>query len=113
MKKGSRPAKPRKMDAAEAKPEGAAVDDKPLATLQENHSHFIICDNGAVGSQTFGTEIQFRTRFEDHVAKGEFNDVEGSLQVRVPRVMILLNGGKISLESLVQAVLLVSNALLF
>ncbi|CAE7608913.1 TRPM8 [Symbiodinium sp. CCMP2592] len=98
------PANPKRMDAAEAKPEGAAVDDKPLAALQENHSHFIICDNGKVGSETFGTEIPFRTRFEDHVAKGEFNDVEGSLQVRVPRVMILLNGGKISLESLVQAI---------
>ncbi|OLQ10685.1 Transient receptor potential cation channel subfamily M member 3 [Symbiodinium microadriaticum] len=105
------PANPKKMDAAEAKPEGTAVDDRPLAALQENHSHFIICDNGKVGSQTFGTEIPFRTRFEDHVAKGDFNDIEGSLQVRVPRVMILLNGGKISLESLVQAALVVSNAL--
>ncbi|CAE6961897.1 Trpm8 [Symbiodinium natans] len=96
------PANPKKMDAAEA--EGTAeVDDKPLAALQENHSHFIICDNGKVGSQAFGTEISFRTRFEDLVAKGDCEEAMG-LKVRVPRVMILLNGGKISLESLVQAI---------
>ncbi|CAE7215869.1 Trpm2 [Symbiodinium pilosum] len=94
-----------KVDAAAAKPaEGAAPEmDKniPLAALQDNHSHFIICDNGDVGSKAFGTEIQFRTKFEEFVTRGAS---ACGLQTRVPRVMILVNGGKISLISLVQAI---------
>ncbi|CAE7203645.1 Trpm2 [Symbiodinium necroappetens] len=94
-----------KVDAAAAKPaEGAPPETDgniPLAALQDNHSHFIICDNGEVGSKAFGTEIQFRTKFEEFVTRGVN---AGGLRTRVPRVMILVNGGKISLISLVQAI---------
>ncbi|CAK9104554.1 unnamed protein product [Durusdinium trenchii] len=96
------PIKQMKVDAAEAQSQSPEKEGKiTLAALQDNHSHFIICDNGEVGSKTFGSEIPFRTRFEDYVAKGS---MPGSTKAPVPRVMILVNGGKISLDSLVQAI---------
>lgn len=94
------PVKQTKVDAADA--QGTEMEGKiTLAALQDNHSHFIICDNGKVGKDTFGTEIPFRTQFEDYVAKGS---MPGALKAPVPRVMILVNGGKISLKSLVEAI---------
>ncbi|CAJ1394924.1 unnamed protein product [Effrenium voratum] len=82
-----------KVDAA-----AAAKAEKGLAALQDNHSHFIVCDNGEVGNATFSSEITFRTLFEDYVAKGSTN------AMAVPRVMILVNGGKMSLDALVKAI---------
>lgn len=94
------PVKQTKVDAADA--QGTEMEGKiTLASLQDNHSHFIICDNGQVGSSTFGSEIPFRTQFEDYVAKGS---MPGAMKAPVPRVMILVNGGKISLKSLVEAI---------
>lgn len=94
------PVKQTKVDAADA--QGSEMEGKiTLAALQDNHSHFIICDNGQVGSSTFGSEIPFRTQFEDYVAKGS---MPGAMKAPVPRVMILVNGGKISLKSLVEAI---------
>ena len=88
----------KKVDAADA--QTAGLEEGPA--LQDNHSHFIICDNGKVGKKAFGSEIEFRTRFEESLAKGSVPAREAPVQV--PRVMILVNGGKISLKSLVEAI---------
>lgn len=103
-----------KVDAAEAtsaEPEKDPESGFPLAAIQENHSHFIFCDNGKVGSKQYGTELQFRAEFEEYMALDE--KVAGpaedggspvTITAQVPRVTILFNGGKVSLKGLVAAI---------
>jgi len=89
-----------KVDAADVKQgegeDGGAV----LAEIQDNHTHSIICDDGNVGLSAFGSEVTFRAAFEKYVGSRE-TKVRGGARSssQVPRVMILVNGGKISLKS--------------
>lgn len=100
----------------------------PLANLQPNHTHFILCKSEQTGSAAFGTEVAFRNKLETHLVKGArgpsgpsvqppelrrsrtsfvqevVHEVINSQNCEVPRVMLLLNGGSISFESVDVAV---------
>jgi len=115
-----------KVDAADAKPgdgEPPETDNGiPLTEIQENHTHAIVIDSGKVGGKAFGTETKFRAEFEYFVASAlhrerapaakelrrsslaNLDDLSpAAMASEVPRVMILVNGGKISLIQLLEA----------
>lgn len=59
--------------------------DPSKALLDENHTHFLLIDNG---KNEFGEEIDFRTRFEKEVSDNFCEGVK-----KIPIVCIILEGG--------------------
>jgi len=64
--------------------------------IQDNHTHSILCDNGTQGKAAYGTEGNFRTAFEQFAAT--------MLSDGAPRVMILVNGGMISVQMVAEQI---------
>lgn len=74
-------------------------EDDDGAGLQENHTHCILCDDGQEGAMAYGCEVDFRADFEKYVAGERGDDEEHNLTgLDLPRVMVLVNGGTISLQ---------------
>ena len=84
-------------------------------TLNPNHSHFILVDDGSEGR--FGKEIEFRSKLEAELRKGKFilhyKEIHGQSKnesfeesnqespEKVPMVLICVQGGFYSLETIV------------
>ncbi|KAL4228805.1 Transient receptor putative cation channel subfamily M member 2 [Mactra antiquata] len=68
--------------------------------LDPNHSHFILVDNGT--QHKFGTEISFRARLENEVSKIRTDTGENA--VSVPIVLLVLEGGPGTLQTVHQAI---------
>ncbi|XP_022111614.1 transient receptor potential cation channel subfamily M member 2-like [Acanthaster planci] len=56
--------------------------------LDPNHTHFILVDDGTVGS--FGVEIKFRAKMEKEISEQK---VYGNTNVSVPVVCVVVEGG--------------------
>lgn len=84
----------------------------PLASVQENHTHVFMIDSGKIGGKAYGTETLFRAEFEQFLGKCQVEtrsvtmaSPRGSASIgEIPRVMILVNGGKFSLDSVLEAI---------
>eukprot|EP00966_Prymnesium_polylepis_P289895 6696214-Prymnesium_polylepis.1 len=63
--------------------------------LEPNHSHFVLVDNGAENSKAWGSEIQFRFVLEK----------EYSSRRKVPRVLVVVQGGPGTLQSISEAII--------
>lgn len=61
--------------------------------MDPNHTHFILVDDGSVGS--FGKEIEFRTRLEAELRKQKTNNFQKELEenFNVPMLLIVVQGG--------------------
>ena len=59
------------------------------ADLDQNHSHFLLADDGDAAG--FGSEIALRTRLEEHLCQ------------TVPNVLVVVGGGKGTLETIYQS----------
>ncbi|XP_069120927.1 transient receptor potential cation channel subfamily M member-like 2 isoform X1 [Argopecten irradians] len=68
--------------------------------LDPNHTHFILVDNGT--QHNFGVEIPFRAQLEQTVANMKTD--EGKDAVSVPIVLLVLQGGPNTLQTVKQAV---------
>ena len=64
------------------------------ANLEPNHTHFLLVDNGKEGSSAWGGEVQFRFALERQYC----------LKRRVPRVLLCVQGGPGSLDSVYHAI---------
>ena len=62
--------------------------------LEPNHTHFVLPDNGASGSKAWGSEIQFRFILEREYAARR----------KVPRVLVVVQGGPGTLQSIYEAI---------
>lgn len=73
-----------------------------MTEIQENHTHSILCDNNVTGHGAYGCEMLFRADFERYVAERQTEcDADNG---EVPRVMVLMNGGKLSLKHVEEAI---------
>ena len=63
------------------------------AGLDPNHTHFLLVDNDKKGSP-FGGEIKFRTELESQL----------SADMRIPKVLLVLAGGKGTVETVAESV---------
>jgi len=83
----------------------AGPDDAKLAELEPNHTHSILCDSGDVGVGAFGKEEGFRAAFDKCASMHVMHMGEqAGKDLMVPRVMILVNGGPISLKQCLWAI---------
>jgi hypothetical protein len=64
------------------------------ANLEPNHTHFFLVDNGKEGKGAFGGEILFRNAFETEYCRSR----------RVPRVLLVVQGGPGTLSTVLAAV---------
>ena len=64
------------------------------ANLDRNHTHFLLVDNSKTAPEAFGGEIAFRFALEAMYCEKK----------RVPRVLIVMQGGPKTLESVYEAV---------
>lgn len=71
--------------------------------MDPNHTHFILVDDGSVGE--FGKEIEFRSRLEEELRKGKYEEIpfkESSFKTddleknnsNIPIILIVVQGGK-------------------
>ncbi|XP_077993758.1 transient receptor potential cation channel subfamily M member 2-like isoform X2 [Glandiceps talaboti] len=71
------------------------------ASLDPNHSHFILVDNGSSGS--YGTEIELRGKLERAISEiHQGKDKDGNLMI--PTVCLVLEGGPGTLETVRSAI---------
>ncbi|XP_052803076.1 transient receptor potential cation channel subfamily M member 2-like [Mya arenaria] len=69
--------------------------------LDPNHSHFILVDNAT--QHKFGVEIPFRAKLEKEIAK--IKPETGENAASVPHILLVLEGGSGTLETVHQAIL--------
>ncbi|XP_048256759.1 transient receptor potential cation channel subfamily M member 2-like isoform X1 [Haliotis rufescens] len=60
-------------------------------SLDHNHTHFILVDDGTSGK--YGAEIKFRTKLESFISRKVETGVSESQSVNVPNVLIVVEGG--------------------
>ncbi|XP_064643438.1 transient receptor potential cation channel subfamily M member-like 2 isoform X2 [Lineus longissimus] len=73
---------------------------EPGSALDNNHSHFILVDNGT--QHQFGVEINFRGQLEGAISKMKTNT--GHDAISIPIVCVVLEGGPGTLETVKSAV---------
>ena len=64
------------------------------ANLEPNHTHFLLVDNGKEGGAAWGGEIAFRAELEK----------EHCLRRKVPRVLLVVQGGPGTLATILEAI---------
>ncbi|XP_056145143.1 transient receptor potential cation channel subfamily M member 2 [Lampris incognitus] len=72
-----------------------------LSCLDNNHSHFLLVDDGTHGS--YGVEIELRSRLERLISKQPLGSRENG--VRIPVVCVVLDGGPGTLNTIFNAML--------
>jgi len=65
------------------------------ANLEPHHTHFLMVDDGSRADKAWGTEIKFRFALEREYARRR----------RVPRVLLVVQGGPGTLQSILEAVI--------
>ncbi|KAI8729643.1 transient receptor potential cation channel subfamily M member 5 [Biomphalaria glabrata] len=75
---------------------------KGFSSLDPNHTHFILVDNGCVG--TFGAEIEFRSKLESYFSSSATTGVSESQVINTPVVLIVVEGGLGTMETVHQSV---------
>ena len=80
--------------------------DKKSASLDPNHTHFILVDS--VKEDEFGGEIKFRTNVEESICKrfDEIQDFNASFQtsLNIPTVLLVLGGGRNTVRQVLSAI---------
>ncbi|XP_042315429.1 transient receptor potential cation channel subfamily M member 2 isoform X2 [Sceloporus undulatus] len=71
-----------------------------LSCLDNNHSHFILVDDGTHGK--YGVEIPLRTRLEKFIS--EQTKVKGGVAIKIPIVCVVLEGGPGTLDTIYNAI---------
>uniref|UniRef100_A0A6J0T728 Transient receptor potential cation channel subfamily M member 2 isoform X2 n=2 Tax=Pogona vitticeps TaxID=103695 RepID=A0A6J0T728_9SAUR len=71
-----------------------------LSGLDNNHSHFILVDDGTHGK--YGVEIPLRTRLEKFIS--EQTKVKGGVAIKIPIVCVVLEGGPGTLDTIYNAI---------
>nr|XP_039250494.1 transient receptor potential cation channel subfamily M member-like 2 isoform X2 [Styela clava] len=82
---------------------------KQFTTLDDNHSHFILVDNGSTGESSYGTEIELRAKLEEKIKKensnvrivcvvvqggpGTLKTVKSTIEKDIPVVLVSGSGG--------------------
>ncbi|XP_028993467.1 transient receptor potential cation channel subfamily M member 2 isoform X2 [Betta splendens] len=72
-----------------------------LSCLDNNHTHFLLVDDGTNGR--YGVEIELRSRLEKYISKERVGNTGSG--VTIPVVCVLLNGGPGSLSTIYNAML--------
>jgi len=75
----------------------------PLAHLDDCHTHIRVIDNHEKGAKAFSLELPFRAEFEACVGRNA-TSLAGLLSDGMPRVMIMVNGGKFSLKAIEESI---------
>ncbi|CAL1535900.1 unnamed protein product [Lymnaea stagnalis] len=75
---------------------------KGFTSLDPNHSHFLLVDNGCVG--TFGAEIAFRSELEAFISAVGTTGVSESQVINTPVVLIVVEGGVGTMETVYQSI---------
>ncbi|XP_066299867.1 transient receptor potential cation channel subfamily M member-like 2 isoform X2 [Branchiostoma lanceolatum] len=88
-------------------PAGYHLEDPPpgRAALDPNHSHFILVDDGT--NEQFGKEIKLRAELEKRISEHKTRastQAPGSSSVSIPVVLLALQGGPGTLETVYQGV---------
>ncbi|XP_062832545.1 transient receptor potential cation channel subfamily M member 2 isoform X1 [Anolis carolinensis] len=71
-----------------------------LSCLNNNHTHFILVDDGTHGK--YGVEIPLRTRLEKFIS--EQTKVKGGVAIKIPIVCVVLEGGPGTLDTIYNAI---------
>ncbi|KAM6225119.1 transient receptor potential cation channel subfamily M member 2 isoform 2-T2 [Rhynchocyon petersi] len=71
-----------------------------LTCLDNNHSHFILVDDGTHG--LYGVEISLRTRLEKFIS--EQTKEKGGVAIKIPIVCVVLEGGPGTLNTIYNAI---------
>ncbi|XP_066475364.1 transient receptor potential cation channel subfamily M member 2 isoform X1 [Tiliqua scincoides] len=71
-----------------------------LSCLDNNHSHFILVDDGTHGK--YGVEIPLRTRLEKFIS--EQTKVKEGVAIKIPIVCVVLEGGPGTLDTIYNAI---------
>ncbi|XP_041432693.1 transient receptor potential cation channel subfamily M member 2 isoform X2 [Xenopus laevis] len=71
-----------------------------LSCLDNNHSHFILVDDGTNGK--YGVEILLRTKLEKFIS--EQTTVKGGVAIKIPIVCVVLEGGPGTLDTIYNAI---------
>nr|XP_022319514.1 transient receptor potential cation channel subfamily M member 5-like [Crassostrea virginica] len=71
--------------------------------LDENHSHFVLIDDGS--ENKFGAEIDFRTRLEKFISEQHVDPEDKESSLTIPVISIIVEGGINSMKTVWQAVM--------
>ncbi|CAH1239415.1 TRPM2 [Branchiostoma lanceolatum] len=72
-----------------------------MATLDPNHTHFILVDDGTTGKFR-GADVKARTRLEEYIM--EQMTGEGRQDLKIPVVLLVVQGGEKTLKNVKKAV---------